>query len=353
MIKGTVKFFNNAKGFGFITPDDGGKDVFVPAATITQSGTPRLKAGQRVSFETEPDPKGPKAVRLTLLDEAPREVPAREPSRETARETSVRETPARETGDRDVTALREVRASGRPVITFYHDPEDEDDVEVLEALREHGHEPRLVDVITTPPTRDELRRLSLLLREADQSLVRRYDPLFLELQLDDRFISESEFWQGIAEHPQLINGPVVATASKARLARGAHDVQSFLGQDVPPPSKPKGLSARMAAMMNGHPVPPPAPKEIKQAEAPRRAPEQKPEPKSEPKQEQKSLPLPEPAPALKAVAKKAAAPAKPVKEAAKPAAKPVKAVKKAVAKPAAKAVAVKKAAPPKKAAKKK
>src|SRR5580658_7557835 len=74
MIKGTVKFFNNAKGFGFITPDDGSKDVFVPAATITQSGTPRLKAGQRVSFETEPDPKGPKAVRLTLLDEPTREI---------------------------------------------------------------------------------------------------------------------------------------------------------------------------------------------------------------------------------------------------------------------------------------
>jgi len=66
MIKGTVKFFNNAKGFGFITPDDGGKDVFVPAATITQSGTPRLKAGQRISFETEPDKrgKGPKAINL-------------------------------------------------------------------------------------------------------------------------------------------------------------------------------------------------------------------------------------------------------------------------------------------------
>src|SRR5215831_562748 len=118
MIKGTVKFFNNAKGFGFITPDDGGKDVFVPAATITQSGTPRLKAGQRVSFETEPDPKGPKAVRLTLLDEAPREVP-RDPSRELPRDPS-----------------KDAKSLQRPAITVYHDAEADEAGEVLEALRD-------------------------------------------------------------------------------------------------------------------------------------------------------------------------------------------------------------------------
>ena len=71
MIKGTVKFFNNAKGFGFIAPDDGSKDVFLPAATIMASGAKRLKAGQRVTFEQEPDVKGTKAVQLKLLDEQP------------------------------------------------------------------------------------------------------------------------------------------------------------------------------------------------------------------------------------------------------------------------------------------
>src|SRR5215470_10796795 len=134
MIKGTVKFFNNAKGFGFITPDDGGKDVFVPAATITQSGTPRLKAGQRVSFETEPDPKGPKAVRLTLLDEAPREVP-RDVSKEAPRDAARDAKPAH---------------APRAALTLYHDPEDEESDEVLEALRDAGHEPRLVNVTATP-----------------------------------------------------------------------------------------------------------------------------------------------------------------------------------------------------------
>jgi CspA family cold shock protein len=328
MIKGTVKFFNNAKGFGFITPDDGGKDVFVPAATITQSGTPRLKAGQRVSFETEPDPKGPKAVRLTLLDEPPREISREMPRTEAVREPAAREIP------RDL--ARPAPVSQRAAVTLYHDAEDDDAGEIVEALRDAGHDPRLVDVTATPPTRDELRRLSLLLREVDQSLVRRYDPLFLELQLDDRFISESEFWQGIAEHPQLINGPVVTMGNKARLARGADDVKSFLGQDVPPPSKPKGLSPRMTAMMNGLPVPPPLPKEevlkeFKKAEPTRTAPE--PVLKIETKRA---------APASKAAAAKAEAAS--VKAARKPATKPAE-------NPASKAV--KKAVPAKKLAKKK
>src|SRR5690348_8487548 len=166
MIKGTVKFFNNAKGFGFITPDDGGKDVFVPAATITQSGSGRLKAGQRVSFETEPDPKGPKAVRLTLLDEPPREV-VREIPRDLPRDIS-RDVPKEI--PRDASPLRDTRPAPRPAVTLYHDPADEESADILDALRDAGHEPRLVDVNLTPPTRDELKRLSLLLREADQSL---------------------------------------------------------------------------------------------------------------------------------------------------------------------------------------
>ena len=315
MIKGTVKFFNNAKGFGFISPDDGGKDVFVPAATITQSGTPRLKAGQRVTFETEPDPKGPKAVRLTLLDEAPREIP--------------REAP------KEAQAPREARPvqAPRPALALYYDPDDEESDEVLEALRDAGHEPRLVNVIVTPPPRDELKRLSLLLRESDQSLVRRYDPLFHELQLDDRFISESEFWQGVTEHPQLINTPVLTAHGRAGLVREAADVRAFLGEPADTRAKPKGLSARMAAMMAGHAVPPKPPE----------APAEKPKKAEAPK------PVPVPEPVLKSAAKSA-----PAKKTAAAEKKPVKAVapkKPAAAKPAVKAV--KKAVPAKKVAKKK
>jgi len=65
---GTVKFFNQTKGYGFITPDQGGKDVFVHVTAVERSGIGTLDEGMRVSFDTEPDKrgKGPKAVNLQL-----------------------------------------------------------------------------------------------------------------------------------------------------------------------------------------------------------------------------------------------------------------------------------------------
>ena len=63
---GTVKFYNDQKGYGFITPDGGGTDVFVHVTAVEQSGIRGLNERSRVSFETEPDKrgKGPKAVNL-------------------------------------------------------------------------------------------------------------------------------------------------------------------------------------------------------------------------------------------------------------------------------------------------
>ena len=71
MATGTVKFFNHSKGFGFIAPEDGGKDVFVHISAVEASGCPALNDGMKVTFETEDDPrgKGPKAVNLALAAE--------------------------------------------------------------------------------------------------------------------------------------------------------------------------------------------------------------------------------------------------------------------------------------------
>lgn len=64
MTIGTVKFFNTNKGFGFIAPEGGAKDVFVHATAVEASGMYSLSEGQRVSFDIQPDARGSKAVNL-------------------------------------------------------------------------------------------------------------------------------------------------------------------------------------------------------------------------------------------------------------------------------------------------
>jgi CspA family cold shock protein len=58
MATGTVKFFNTTKGFGFIAPDGGGKDVFVHISAVERSGMAGLNEGQKVSFDLEKDRQG-------------------------------------------------------------------------------------------------------------------------------------------------------------------------------------------------------------------------------------------------------------------------------------------------------
>lgn len=221
MIKGTVKFFNKAKGFGFISPDDGSKDVYLPPTTVKAAGVERLKPGLRVEFESEPDTKGPKAVKLELLAEAPREAAPPPATQQAA--------------------------------TLYYDSASDDIEEIQGALTDAGYLVRLVDYAVVPPTQDQLKRIALMLRDVDQSLVRRYDHLFLELQLDDRFISENDFWTAIVQHPSLINGPVVVAGHRARLCRTPEDVFLLVGRGESKP-KPKVLTARMFELITGQPA---------------------------------------------------------------------------------------------------
>ena len=64
MALGTVKWFNDSKDFGFVTPDDGGDDLFAHFSAIVESGYKSLKEGQRVSFEVTDGPKGKQASNI-------------------------------------------------------------------------------------------------------------------------------------------------------------------------------------------------------------------------------------------------------------------------------------------------
>ena len=66
MASGKVKWFNDQKGFGFITPDEGGKDLFVHHSEIQAEGFRTLKEGQVVEFEPVQDTKGPKATKVRI-----------------------------------------------------------------------------------------------------------------------------------------------------------------------------------------------------------------------------------------------------------------------------------------------
>ena len=290
MTTGTIKFFNASKGFGFVTPDGGGADIFLPAAALAASAIATVNPGQRVTFEQTADKKGPKVVALQLLGEAVVKTPATAPER----------------------------------VKVYCDPGSDAVADVLSVIRAAGYQLQLLDYTTTPLGQEQLRALSHLLSGSGQSLVRRHDPLFSALQLDDRFIGDQDFWTAIAEHPTLINGPVLVFSGKARICKSPQDAQLLLGRggEIAAP-KPKTLSPRIAALIRGEPL---APLPIADAIASQPAPPPlplKPSATVHPVAE-----VPAKKSTRKAVVKPRAAKTEKKKTAAKPAGKPVKKPKK-------------------------
>ena len=67
MANGTVKWFNDEKGFGFISPDDGSKDLFVHQSAIQSEGFRSLEEGAKVSYEAEESDKGPRAAQVQVI----------------------------------------------------------------------------------------------------------------------------------------------------------------------------------------------------------------------------------------------------------------------------------------------
>ena len=203
MASGTIKYYNSAKGFGFILPDGGGGDVFVHATAVEQAGLPPLTEGQRLIYDTEPDARGAKATNLVLavVEGAPALPP-------------------------------KARASnGRaPEFTIYHNPDCQNSLNALLLLRSAGHEPRIVEYLKQPPTKKELASLLARMGLSGRDVIRKAEPLYLELGLDRKEENDDALLEAMVQNPVLINRPIVAVENSARLCRPSMLVTVFMAE---------------------------------------------------------------------------------------------------------------------------
>jgi arsenate reductase len=113
-------------------------------------------------------------------------------------------------------------------ITIYHNPKCGTSRNALKAIRAAGYEPRIVEYMTTPFTRDELVNLLERMNLHIRDIVRKKEPLFHELALDERDVGEDELLDAMIENPILINRPIVVTDHAVRLCRPSETVKSML-----------------------------------------------------------------------------------------------------------------------------
>jgi arsenate reductase len=113
-------------------------------------------------------------------------------------------------------------------VTIYHNPKCGTSRKVLEALRAAGHAPHVIEYLATPPSKAELKALAKHMGVAPRDLLRRKGTPYDELGLDDPAISDDAILAAIAEHPILLERPVVVTPKGARLCRPPERVDEIL-----------------------------------------------------------------------------------------------------------------------------
>ncbi|MGA7713943.1 MAG: arsenate reductase (glutaredoxin) [Rhizomicrobium sp.] len=117
-------------------------------------------------------------------------------------------------------------------ITIYHNPDCGTSRNALAAIRAAGLEPRIIEYLKTPPSREELKDLIARMNLTAREVVRKREPLFHELRLDERDVGEDELIDGMIENPILINRPIVVTDRGARLCRPSEIVKELLAMEV-------------------------------------------------------------------------------------------------------------------------
>lgn len=120
-------------------------------------------------------------------------------------------------------------------ITIYHNPNCGTSRNALFAIRAAGYEPRIFDYLQTPLSRGAIAALANHMNVSVRTLVRRREPLFAELGLDERDVTEDELLNAMAEHPILLNRPIVVVQNggktTVRLCRPSETVKTLLATE--------------------------------------------------------------------------------------------------------------------------
>ena len=116
-------------------------------------------------------------------------------------------------------------------ITIYHNPACGTSRNVLALIRETGKELQVIEYLKNPPTREELTSLLKKMQISARELLRAKGTLYEELGLSNPAITEEKLLDMMAEHPILINRPIVVTANKAKLCRPSETVLELLTDD--------------------------------------------------------------------------------------------------------------------------
>jgi arsenate reductase len=116
----------------------------------------------------------------------------------------------------------------RPAVTIYHNPRCSTSRNVLAAIRAAGIEPEIVEYLKQPPGRARLAQLIEAAGLGVRELVRAKEKLFIELGLDRSDVTEKAILEAIAEHPILMNRPIVVTKKGVRLCRPAERLNEIL-----------------------------------------------------------------------------------------------------------------------------
>jgi len=120
-------------------------------------------------------------------------------------------------------------------ITIYHNPNCGTSRNALFAIRAAGYEPRIFEYLQTPLSRDAIASLANHMNVSIRSIVRRREPLFAELGLDERDVTEDELLDAVAQHPILLNRPIVVVQNggkiTVRLCRPSETVKALLAAE--------------------------------------------------------------------------------------------------------------------------